>query len=219
MQRGNTPCVPSQPTPCRPSTCPGVRTPSGSASHRRRIAATNSGSAGRVASTAARTDDPSRAATVRILTEPESHAPKRDRRQCHASVPVSASGSVVSARADEPVVVDELSTSTTMTSRPKPGEQPPRSHHEARGGSRRPACSSRSCVAVPRRLPAASLLAGCTIPAFVRAVPACAAAAARSRCGSRSASRCRGQLHSSTRTVGRNATWFLIRRASGEGCG
>jgi hypothetical protein len=44
LQRGNTPCVPSQPTPCLPSVCPGVRTPGGSSAQRRAIAAANSGS-------------------------------------------------------------------------------------------------------------------------------------------------------------------------------
>jgi len=48
LQRGKIPCVPSQPTPCRPSTWPGVRTTSGSPAQRRASAARKSGSTGRV---------------------------------------------------------------------------------------------------------------------------------------------------------------------------
>src|SRR6516225_395454 len=44
---GNTPWVPSQPTACRPSTCPGVRAVGGSPAQRRARASANSGSTGR----------------------------------------------------------------------------------------------------------------------------------------------------------------------------
>src|SRR6516225_4297942 len=43
---GNTPWVPSQPTACRPSTCPGVRAVRGSPAQRRASTSANSGSTG-----------------------------------------------------------------------------------------------------------------------------------------------------------------------------
>ena len=49
LHRGKTPWVPSQPTACRPSTCPGVRAVSGSSAQRRASAAANPGSTGHAA--------------------------------------------------------------------------------------------------------------------------------------------------------------------------